>query len=203
MEDNNNKIEMEPIGAATSYRTHTLVSTSPNKFILRPSLKGLLITSTFILFPAHGLYSITANPRGSFEHPLGLIFGWIIMSLFIGVGIYVLLKILKPRVFDLKNQVYWKSWLSPFFFSFIKPDDYIKLTDITHIQFIDKTNIDSEGDEFKSYELNLVLNSGGRIHIFDHGDFNESDYCVRQLSSQINVPISKTCWYEKDKDNKD
>ncbi len=100
----------------------------------------------------------------------------------------------KPRVFDKHVGCYWKGHRRPRLTSAgAASADAPRLNAIHAIQLIGKT-IKHEGRfglgrRYRSYELNLILNTGQRVHVIGHGNSRTILRDATILAEFLEVPL--------------
>ena len=114
-------------------------------------------------------------------------------ALFAGVGLFLLTRGHKLSIN--KRKGLYRQSREFNLFSFVKPKQSGKITDIYALQLISE-QINSRSNNggaqsFTSFELNLVLKDGTRIHIMDHGNGKDVENSAKILSEFLNVPILK------------
>jgi len=186
-----------PIGNPTNIKTHNLCITNSGSIRLKAAWSGIGAISILIFLPIWGMFIIHEKGIGDWPYDLGSKIGYLFCFGFTAFGVYILMSVLKLRQFDMERKVYWKAWCSPFIFKFCKAEAMVKFDDIRLIQLIKKKNLDTEGDEYDSFELNLVLHNSKRVNVFDHGDFNEADYSLRTIAKFLKKEIVVNEWSEK------
>ena len=93
----------------------------------------------------------------------------------------------QPIVFDTSKELFWFGVYPP------KEVDHVTscfLADVHAIQLIEEWVKGSKSvPSYYSYELNLVLNSGKRIHIIDHGKLTAIRKDANHLAKFLNIPL--------------
>jgi hypothetical protein len=167
-----------------NFKTHKLIETA-EKLIIRSSAQLVIFYGLFI---AIGLNNVLFNyieviyQSGveAFINDPGLIFSqWkTVGTSFVVVGFVIrFLMGAAPTVFDRQKQ------------TFTTGNDDFSFSQVHAIQVIEELAGGRGAGVFKSYEMNLVLNDGNRIHLMDHGDFSVFSAQVQRLSDFLNVPI--------------
>lgn len=168
----------------SNFGTHRLREISNHRVELESSRTGVLFASVFIFvgFVALTIGIIAVFVADSRAFPLipglmGLIFA--------GVGSYLLIDYLRPIVFDTQQNLFWKG-----FSSNPVPDNKscCSLSKVHAIQLIDE-KLSGSNNHYYSYELNLVLKSGERVHVVDHGNRHQIQSDAEALGKLLNVPI--------------
>ncbi|MDG1804542.1 hypothetical protein [Flavicella sp.] len=120
----------------------------------------------------------------------------ILASVFMFVGIVLVLRFRKPIVFDMNSGYFRRGKLRKKYLMdpFIEDKNCTKLSNIHGLQIISEhiRSNDSDSPSYYSYEFNLILNSRKRIHVVDHGNLNTLMNDVKLVSEFINVPIVQT-----------
>ena len=93
----------------------------------------------------------------------------------------------QPIVFDTIKELFWFGVNPP------EEMDNVRschLADVHAIQLIQEWVKGSKrSPSFYSYELNLVLNSGKRVHVIDHGKLKKIREDANHLAQFLNVPL--------------
>jgi len=108
------------------------------------------------------------------------------------ITLYAFYEIYRPRVFNIRDQIYRFSWLKPKL-TIMQMDrrHHVGFSDIHAIQIIDEYIEDEDGD-YTSTELNLVLNTKQRLNVVDHSDKTSIMIDAKRLARLLKVPI----WYK-------
>jgi hypothetical protein len=174
----------------SSFRTHEIVTTDPNILEFKPTLTSRIfclvfmfagIAAMIISFSGHS----SEKSLFSIEMIIPLLFGLVFMT--IGSVMYYFAA--SPIVFDKYKASFWKGRVAPDQISEGKSiKHYSNLANIHALQIISEY---CRGDKrsFYSYELNLVLKSGGRINVIDHGNIEKLKEDAQTLSSFLNKPV--------------
>ncbi|HFB66811.1 MAG TPA: hypothetical protein ENJ60_14865 [Aeromonadales bacterium] len=181
----------EPLNSGgANFKTHRLVLVNSSKIIFRPSIFALLFYIIFIIVGA------SVFIKGVNELPLSyqqinqdsfIFMG--VGALFLIVGVYLLYTGTRAIVFDKIRGYYWKG--KP-------PSKHLRLNtyhpniaslkSIHAIQLVSES-IQKENSSYYSYELNLVLKSGDRLNVIDHGNYEKIQSNARQLASFLHKPV--------------
>ena len=167
-------------GGGSNFSTHKLVIDSDSRMEFVASNQGVIFALVFILAGA-GVFIF-----GFAGQTVG---GNICMGLFglpfLAIGVFLFRSSIQPIVFDKKQDRFWIG-----FDPSNIPDNKTScsLNRVHAIQLIEEWNSGSDSAYF-SYELNLVLKTGERIHVVDHGDSNQMRVDAQVLGEFLNVPI--------------
>ncbi|MBN2280905.1 MAG: hypothetical protein JXQ65_10015 [Candidatus Marinimicrobia bacterium] len=174
----------------TSFKTHNIHKSSTFRLEIRPSLMSLLFPLIFCLA---GLAPIVIIFLQKQTTPLldNVLIPVLFGSIFLIVGIVLFLFTNTPHFFDKSLGFYWKGK---------KSDDQVqqakvkcRLADIYALQIISEyirnTSSSGSGSSYHSYEINLVLKTGERINVLDHGARNKIMEQAKELSEFLNVPV--------------
>ena len=94
-----------------------------------------------------------------------------------------------PIVFDKRRGAFWKGRRAPYeVVNTVALKHFAELGDIHALQLISEY-CRSDNSSFYSYELNLVLEDGGRINVVDHGDLERLQGDARTLSAFLETPV--------------
>lgn len=174
----------------SNFHTHHLVESGANRVEFRPTrgakLFALIFIITGISLPI--LFITTQSETLSFYELGGiLLFGLI----FAGVGSALWIFMGKPRVFDKLHGMYWIGHKEPDYGYKVANElnkNQARLSDIHAIQLI-REYVRSDKSSYYSYEMNLILKSGERLNVVDHGKKSEIISDSRILSDFLNVPV--------------
>ena len=171
---------MAPGGA--NFCTRVLMRPSSFRLSFRISIPALLFALVFLL---PGVALLLAAPN---LDPIWLMF--LFGFIFAAAGAGLLLFWTQPVVFDRSRGYYWRGWRR---FADITRDAKrsARLDDIVAIQLLGEHVTDSDGDSYTSYELNLVLKSGERVHVVDHGSHTRISKDADTLAAFLKVPLRK------------
>ncbi len=106
---------------------------------------------------------------------------------------YVLLKHMsRPRVFDKISGWYWRGNDIQQQPNKPKGKDITALHDIHALQILSEY-VTGGQTSYHSYELNLVLKSGERVNVTDHGNLRAVDEDAKALATFLKVPVWRNC----------
>ena len=170
-----------------SFLTHQLVRTGPGRLEFKPSTGARFFYLLFIIIGL-GLiigFSFAAISGNDKEVFVPLLAG----AIFTGVGGLMFYMGTTPVVFDKSRGWYWKNRLGP-----EKSTTHGSAKNFTRLDNIYALQVISEycrgnKSSFYSYELNLVLNSGRRINVVDHGNVEKLKGDARTLAAFLNKPV--------------
>ena len=174
-----------------SFRTRRLVKTDLQRCEFKPTAGALLFSLAFAVMgltvPAIIVFSsFRQETAGLGAVPL---FPLLIGAVFVWVGGYMFRAFTAPVVFDLRSGYFWKGRTAPM--EVINPADIkcaAKLEEIHALQLVSE-RCTSKNSSYLSYELNLVLESGERLNIFDHGNLNRAREDAEQLGRFLGRPV--------------
>jgi len=171
---------------AANFKTHKLIQ-SNQRLILQPSAQ---LTIFYGLFIAVGLNNVVFNylevifQQGAhvfLENPTLILSQWLTVgTTFIVVGFAIhLLMSPSTIIFDQQTQ------------RLSIDNKTLPFNEIHAIQVIEAIAGGHGSGVFESYEMNLILKTGERIHLIDHGDLSAFIVQVEKVSECLQVPIWK------------
>ncbi|SHH56619.1 hypothetical protein [Winogradskyella jejuensis] len=161
----------------SNFRTHKLTEENSCRLVFRPTVFAITFSSIFIFIGLAMLYfGYTKYQNNETEYLL--FFGGL---LFFIVGNIILYHIYQPRVFDKKENIYYKG---------ITPNERnsVPLSSIVALQIIGEIIHDDDGS-YKSFEINLVLDDSSRKNVTDHGSLKSTIADAQWLSDFLKIPI--------------
>ncbi len=187
-------INTKPLNyGGANFKTHKLIKKSSSILAYRPTLGNALFcfvflaiglcVITFYVLAYFQLFSIP-YPKSWFMLLFGVIFG--------AVGGFLCYKAYMPRVFDKQLGLYYKSYFLNVHSSKNKLKSNVVLKSIIAIQIIGE-HIKSKDGNYKSFELNIVLDDRSRRNVVDHGNIKSIVDDAHVLHDFLDVPI----WHEK------
>lgn len=184
------QISWSPLkGGGASFRTRRLVQADLDRLEFRPTvgamLFGLLFCGMGLAALAGGLFMIFS--RGDPISATLMIF--LIGSIFTAAGAFMIRQFSTPIVFDGRSGYFWKGRRSPA--EVVNPDEIkhcAKPEEIHALQLISEY-CHSDKNSYYSYELNLVLKSGERLNVFDHGHLKTARSDGEKLAEYLHVPL--------------
>lgn len=174
--------EWSPIKrGGANFKTHKLVTVSDHCMEFHASTGMLLFSIVFA--------GIGGTVGAVFLFSAQEIIPALIGFLFVGIGIGIYYFASTPRVFEKQIGYYWKGRCKQRELEKIKQcKDHLPLKEIYGLQIVSEY-VRGDKSSYHSYELNLVLNSGQRINVIDHGSRKQIEKDAEQLSRFLNVPI--------------
>lgn len=171
----------------TSFATHHLrfisdqiaVFVSKSNYRLLAVVISMIGLGTFIAILGSDVFS---------REPLGGVFGILASALFIFMGILVYREADKQIIFDYGEAFFWKGKKPSALDRTYKSDTWCKLDDIAGIQLLYE-HYSREHKDRVSYELNLVLRSGRRLHVIDHANLAQIQKDAHQLAGFLGIPV--------------
>lgn len=172
---------LSPGGA--NFRTHRLDRSDPYCWRFRPSIGAILFGLVFVGLGMCGLGAGFLNPVVQWIPGL---FGLVFTS----VGAWLVWSVLTPIRFDKQRGYFNKGRTNPeATFDRSKLKDHTPLENIHALQLLAERVTSSKGASYLSYELNLVLNDGSRIHVVDHGGGKRLRSEAAELASFLGKPL--------------
>lgn len=164
------------------WKTHVLTPISKDTIFFLPTLL-FGVRNLFWLFSGPALIGLSVFTFYYFQNPAYLMIS--VFSLIMFAMGYYAFKGISPKVFNKKKEIY-----SSGLFKKTK----VNLTDIKAIQLIQEYVPGSQepGESYSayySYEINLVLNSGDRLNVIDHGAKSAALQQANRLANFLNVPL--------------
>ncbi len=188
------KLDWSPIeSGGTNIRTHRLVIENPQTAVFVPTA---LAKAFYSLFMAIGLglsgtmiYNHTVNQAWSFN--MITLVPILIGLIFAAFGGYMFFFGTRPCTFDKRAGYFWKGQTRPT--DHFNPDeleDVARLEEIHALQLIrEYIPGDRQSRGYYSYELNLVLTSGDRVNIVDHGNLRKLRADAEKLAEFLEKPL--------------
>lgn len=177
-----------PSAKGANFCTSKLIQTDELVMKFLPTNGARLFFAAFIAVSVSILYLFMIEIQP--VKPLVLL----IPVFFIGIGLYGLIFILIPAVFDKTNGEYYKGRKKPSG-NDIRQEikDFVNLNNVHALQLLKRFNntTDSDGmsNSYYSFELNLVLHDGKRINVVSHGNLLRMRADAQTLSDFLNVPL--------------
>lgn len=177
---------MKPGG--TNFGTHQLKEVSHTKMAFRPTMGAQMFGGVFLAFGigafGFGFYHEFIS-SGSMDGTWALIiFGFI----FGASGFFLARSFNRPIVFDKNRSLFWQGKAPAPSTPEPHGEDWAHLDRVAGLQLLAEQVSGSE-DTYHSYELNLVLDDGQRIHVVDHGNADRMRHDAEKLSYFLGVPI--------------
>jgi len=187
------------VGEGASFRNRIGVQANANRIEFRKSKAVTVLATVFMIIPfiaALAYYLFVYRPLGVLSSPTDFfqpIFFIVLTFWPFGLGIFYFYR--KVVIFD-KNYGYF--WRGPrdkqgVIINAADQKDSVKLSEIHALQIIHEWIVKSTGKggttRYKSYELNLVLESGERKNVIDHGNKKKLLEDAKMLGQFLNVPV--------------
>lgn len=185
------QVEWTPlVGGGRRLRTHDLVHRPPERWEFRPTV-GIWVLSAFLVLCGVGLvtlvYVFEVDPAGPGELDPTLV-AHLVGLMFVVAGLGTAYLGSTPIVFDRELGAYWRGRLRPG----AQPAShrsYTPLREIYALQIISERIYEETMADSRSYELNLVLRDGRRVHVVDHDDGERLRADAAELSRVLSVPV--------------
>jgi hypothetical protein len=174
-------------GGGASFRTHRLVRTGPDRLEFQTSTGAKLFYLLFILVGL-GLiigFSLFAMSSNSSEVFIPILVGFV----FATVGGVMLYLGTTPVIFDKHRGSFWKSRQDPAQITGKSSSKNFARLDKVHALQLVSEYCQGNKSSFYSYELNLVMSSGQRINVVDHGSAEELRRDARTLAAFLDKPL--------------
>jgi hypothetical protein len=179
-------------GGGASFRTHKLVEANFNRLEFRASPGALLFYFAFLLIGVGVMlaFSIALLSSGKFACNVETVMPLLLGLIFACVGAGMLYFGTTPIVFDKRGGYFWKGRKSPDeLFDKKTLKNLTSLDEIYALQLIAEYCRGNKSS-FYSYELNLVLKSGQRVNVVDHGNPDK----LREDAARISAFLEKPVW---------
>jgi hypothetical protein len=179
------KTEWSPlVRGGSNFRTHRLKSGGLGRMEFRPTVGLVAFASAFVVI---GLGLMVAGVSEMIERMAA----WIGVAFALAGGLIGGLG-LRPVVFDREKGYFYKGWKKPE--SMIDPGrlkGYAELKHIVAIQLIGEwvSGSGRNSRSYMSYELNLVLEDGARLHVVDHGSLEGIRRDAHTLGDYLGKPV--------------
>lgn len=181
-----NKTHWQPMrGGGANFQTHMLLKQGPGRLLLKSSDQLKLFFAAFILAGLNGmLFGLFRHLQvqgldSAFLQPLGTLASlWNTGTIFVVVGTFLYMR------FSPDNTAFDK--MSGFL---NRGSVQYPLRQIHALQIIEELVGGNNSGVYKSYELNLVKQSGERIHLMDHGHYQALNADAEMLAEFLEVPI--------------
>ncbi|MBI3947925.1 MAG: hypothetical protein HY321_18555 [Armatimonadetes bacterium] len=173
---------------AMSIRTHRLVRVTPGRMEFRSEWAARGFAAAFVVGFGAGAIAPWLIAASSEEPAWSVAVFRIACSAVCGaiaLGFAALCYgLMRPIVFDTHAGVFRKGWRPPRRGNLARPPSAAPLAQVHALQLLA-----SRGDEFTSYELNLVLKDGRRIGLVNHGDGDRLQADARALARFLGVRV--------------
>lgn len=170
----------------SNFGTHRLKEVSKDRLAFKATLGAQAFGGIFGLM---GLGMLGVGIAGFFGF-MGGEGSWILALIgliFTLSGYGIIRSFTKPLVFDRQTGLFW-SGKAPEDRNGTHGSDWARLDAIEGIQLLAEQVSGSESS-YHSYELNLILPEGARVHVVDHGNASRMREDAEKLSYFLGVPI--------------
>ena len=183
-------------GGGASFRTHEAVQASANRIEFRAtpfSYVMLMIPVTFtFLFPIL-LIGRNLSENGGLVLNRDSFWGVAIAVICGFVSVFGYRYIQGSIIFDRSYGYFWKGKRNKIGEAFdpAQQKESVRLGEVHALQIIHEwiSGSGKRSRPYKSYELNLVLRSGERMNVVDHGNKKRLLEDANQLAQFLNVPV--------------
>lgn len=168
------------VRGGANFKTRDLVVARPDRLEFRASITARVFGGAFL---AMGLGVIALGIID--PHWMPVLFGLV----FAGAGVALLYFGATPVVFDKRQRAFWRGRTEPnAAINRAMLKHYTELKAIHALQII-RERVRGQKRSYWSYELNLVLEDGGRINVTDHGDYPTLRRNADTLSAFLERPL--------------
>jgi|AntRauTorcE11897_2_1112592.scaffolds.fasta_scaffold00314_9 hypothetical protein len=177
-------------GGGTNLKTHSLKQEDYNRYSFKTTYSAMIFFSSFVLMGV--VLPIIIIKGNNFSNGIMSVDVLAIIGfglLFMGVGLFMGYRFMRPIVFDKSVGFFWKGWKKPEMYGRDNPKGAIRLSDIHAFQILSEY-IKSDKSSYHSYELNLILKDGTRHNVIDHGKL----YALREDAQELSEFIGKPVW---------
>ncbi|MEM9604905.1 MAG: hypothetical protein AAGA11_18725 [Pseudomonadota bacterium] len=173
------------------FRTHYYKAVNSNRIEFRATGRSNLFAGLFVILGVFvGLMYLSAVlAPGIVSADLGQNMVGLISLVFFGAALGMLYIDHEPIVFDKERGWYWKGRRGPHrVASLDELESCAELAEVHALQLVAET-LQRRRRWFLSFELNLVLKSGERVNVVDHGDLDTLRYDTKRLADFLGVPV--------------
>ncbi|MDH5737909.1 MAG: hypothetical protein OEZ23_06330 [Gammaproteobacteria bacterium] len=191
-------IGWDPVNSGgANFKTQVLEKVSPQLLRIKPTLGARIFSLVFILPGLGGL--VIGVPYQLFQGMIWEALFFVVWGgLFAGAGFVMWHQFSKGYVFDRKSGYYFqgkqkKPGRQSRSAGGVSSEKQGRLADIHALQILTErvSSHSSKGgsSSYHSYEINLVLGSGKRVNIMDHGKESAIEDNARELAGFLDVPV--------------
>lgn len=185
------QVEWTPlVGGGRRLRTHNLVRRPPARWEFRPTF-GTWLLSAFLVLCGVGLVTLVhvfeVDPAGPGELDATLV-AHLVGLMFVVAGLGAAYLGSAPIVFDRELGAFWRGRLRAGAQPTAHPS-YTPLREVHALQILGEWIYEETTGDYRSYELNLVLRDGRRVHVVDHDDGERLRADAAELSRALSVPV--------------
>lgn len=177
------------ITGGTNMTTHRLKRLSHQRISFVVTPKSMLFPFTFVLL---GVLLPTMFYLGNRTEATAFVVSCLMGLLFVAAGIFVLFHWCVPRIFDKNYHYYWRGFRKPTddpYRDKSAPLDEIYALQVIKEQCISRSRNGGTRRTYFSYELNLVLKTGDRLNVTDHGGYEALRKDAQVLSEFLGCPL--------------
>ncbi|MDF7798708.1 hypothetical protein P4C99_04495 [Pontiellaceae bacterium B1224] len=185
------RIDWSPLkSGGANFRTRRLVQMDLDRMEFRPTMGAMLFGILFLILGIGaigiGVFMIVSGA----EVPIPAAFMLFLTgSVFSAAGAFMVRHFSSPVVFDGRSGYFWKGRQTPM--EVMNRDElkcFSELDNIHALQLISEF-CRSDKNSYLSYELNLVLKSGDRLNVFDHGHLHHARADADKLAQFLGLPL--------------
>ncbi len=189
------QISWDPLrSGGTNFCTHRAVSINSRRIEFRKTFlmkifPWIFISIPFLVFIVFILKNNSDVDLTEIDLDQLIPFSWLLV--FIIVGFVFMYIGNKSIVFDKGSGFFWKGKYEPGAVISKEGKGFIELKEIHALQIInERITSSSEGSKsYWSYELNLVLKTGERANVVDHGNAMKLRKDARMIADFLGVPV--------------
>lgn len=175
------EVEWSPLrGGGSNFVTHRLLDRGAGRLEFRAHAQ---------MWAFGGVFAGAGLCFGSIGIAMGDLFFALFALPFVAIGTGTLWFAAIPRVFDPRVGAFWMGWKAPTDALPAAAGKSCRLADIHALQII-RERVRMKNSRFWSYELNLVLMDGRRLHVTDHGNLN----LLRDDAGRISESLGCKLW---------
>jgi hypothetical protein len=173
-----------------NFRTHRLVAVDATRMEFRPTFGAILFYLVFILMGGGvSIAFLFAGKGDQGASGVPVLMPLLIGLVFVGIGGAMLWFGTAPIVFDKQKSFFWKGRKAPDeVFDRDSLKAFANLHEVHAIQLISEWCRGNKSSYF-SYELNLVLETGERVNVVDHGSRNKLREDAVALAEFLDKPL--------------
>ncbi len=194
-----NKTDWTPLkGGGQSAKSHNLFKLNNERLQFRIALRTAIF---FIYMSLLGFVLILVSMFGDMigmEGSGSPLLGGLVGLLFVVAGLFFFNNARVRITIDRSYPAIWRGNIDPA--KVMNPDSidgYASLKKLHAIQVIQEDISRTDDKSFESYEINLVLHDGKRVHVIDHGDREKIIEQASQLADFLSVPLWDGCRFEE------
>ncbi len=166
-------------------RTRALKRPGPDRLVFRPAPWGFIFPSLFIL----GGAALAIDQPFEDMEPAWL--QLVIALVLVVAGLRIGYGMTRPVVLDRQAGCCWLGWRAPVSVEAARSGkDAAALDAVRAVQVIRERITKSDGGKgYDSYEINLVLADGSRLHLVDHGKLAAIREDAATIGEFLGVPV--------------